>query len=992
MIDIRTKRRLLARPALSLVAAVALSCSGADSPAGPPAPPAPQITTASLPAAGVGAPYAVTLQASGGDGSYTWALAGGALPAGVSLGSGGTLGGAPTAHGPFEFTVRVSSAGRTAERSFELAVAEALQITSAAQLPPAVVGEAYSATLVAAGGNDGNSWALAGGTLPAGVALESSGVLGGVPEAAGSFEFEVRVTNGLSQSARRTMSLVSQSPLEITTTSLADGIIGIAYAAALDASGGDGSYAWSLAAGALPPGLALGAAGEIAGTPTAAGSFDFTVRASSAGRSDDAALKLTVWQGLQITTGTLPAASVGAEYAATLEASGGDGAYAWTLVSGTLPSGLGLDAGGRISGTPEAPDSSRFTVRVASLGLAAERELALVVVPALRITTASLPEAGRGTHYHVQLEAAGGDGSYFWRREGGTLPPGLSLLGTGWISGWPSTAGTFRFTASVLSAGAIASAEFEIYIADGPCGLGLSGPTEHTRTLGVASATHYGAGGGDGNFVWSIPRGALPPGLSLTAPDPENHWTRVIDGTPTAIGIFAFDLRVEDGTGLSCTREIGITVRTQAAIETSTLPDASFGEPYSTTLVASGGDGTNYAWSIAGGALPAGLELDPHTGEIRGTPTRTGGFGFTVRVTSGQFDAAQKALSLFVTDPDVPPGVSLAVFGNVTACQVHEDQSVYCWGEFSPGNVEPIPVAPAGAPPLRSFHDNRCGILPDGSAVCWILGLDREPVALPGSADLVAGMNRYRPLNVAYCGVTAGGSVLCWPYALLEPPYFAEPFAVGGGVGYARIAEGSNNSGHNCGLTAAGIAHCWGANQFGQLGDGTFESTPHDAPVRVAEDLTWAALSLGDEHTCGITTDGELYCWGHNARGQLGVGLGSGADGCNFSQPWTCTPDVSTSSVPLRVLPELRFRPEGLSSEQYVTCALTTAGGVYCWGDVGRLGGWLHSWTPRLLPGETRFTMISANWAWVCGLDESSITYCSRLGGVPERVPPPRRD
>ena len=76
---------------------------------------------------------------------------------------------------------------------------------------------------------------------------------------------------------------------------------------------------------------------------------------------------------------------------------------------------------------------------------------------------------------------------------------------------------------------------------------------------------------------------------------------------------------------------------------------------------------------------------------------------------------------------------------------------------------------------------------------------------------------------------------------------------------------------HTCGLTAAGAAYCWGSNANGQLGNGTIGGTSVPAGP-VSGGLTFVALSAGGAHTCGVTSNGAIYCWGSNSSGQLGDG------------------------------------------------------------------------------------------------------------------------
>jgi hypothetical protein len=158
---------------------------------------------------------------------------------------------------------------------------------------------------------------------------------------------------------------------------------------------------------------------------------------------------------LVLTTSTLPNGTTGQAYSAMLGATGGVGPYAWSVVSGTLPAGLSLNAAtGAITGTPGTAGTSAFTAQVAdaqSPADTASRSLQLTVVspshPPLEITTTTLPNAKRNKNYSRTLAASGGLAPYTWSIVSGVLPPGLVLnAGTGVISGRPTTIGTYAFT------------------------------------------------------------------------------------------------------------------------------------------------------------------------------------------------------------------------------------------------------------------------------------------------------------------------------------------------------------------------------------------------------------------------------------------------------------------------------------------------------------------------------------------------------------------
>ncbi|MFZ2054567.1 MAG: FG-GAP-like repeat-containing protein [Candidatus Aminicenantales bacterium] len=151
----------------------------------------------------------------------------------------------------------------------------------------------------------------------------------------------------------------SATKLVISTSSLPDGVVGAPYSAALMADGGTAPYTWTLNSGALPDGLSLGYGGVISGTPTAAGIYHFIIRVDdSTGDFDTQELSLFIDDDgqadpLAITTTYLPSGVLYNWYGAKLEATGGVWPRTWSLASGSLPPGLGLDSDGVISGTIE---------------------------------------------------------------------------------------------------------------------------------------------------------------------------------------------------------------------------------------------------------------------------------------------------------------------------------------------------------------------------------------------------------------------------------------------------------------------------------------------------------------------------------------------------------------------------------------------------------------------------------------------------------------
>ncbi len=533
---------------------------------------------------------------------------------------------------------------------------ETLEVVTTS-VPAGVVGAAYSFALEASGGGPTRSWSVVAGTLPAGLELAPAGLLEGTPTAEGTFPVTFEVAGGEQSASLAVELLVSDQVLapQIVTASLPSAAVGVPYAAALEAMHGDGTYAWAVAAGQLPDGLALNpTSGAIGGTPTAEGSSDFTIEVTSAEMTGQRAFTLVVHGALAVDTGDLPSGVVGTAYASTLSASGGDGDYTWSLGEGALPDGLTLTPGtGAIGGTPTAAGATEFTARVESGdGQTADAAFTLAVYEVLAVTTDQLPEGQIGQDYTHALKATGGDGDHAWSLAGGALPDGLSVDATeGTIEGAPTETGEFDLTLEVQSGdGQSAQAEFSLSVAPGP-------PAILTTTLpdgevGVPYDESLAAVGGDGSYAWAVTNGALPDGLAL------DGGTGAITGTPTTEATADFTVEVTSD-GQADTRALSITVAASAsplAITTTTLTDARDGVAYAAEVEASGG-APPYTFALASGALPGGILLGAASGELAGTPTAAGTASFTVQVTDDLGTVVTQPLTLDVC----PAAFDLAV-------------------------------------------------------------------------------------------------------------------------------------------------------------------------------------------------------------------------------------------------------------------------------------------------------------------------------------------
>ena len=270
------------------------------------------VATTSLPGGTIGKSYSTTLQASSGTKPYTWSLSSGTLPAGLSLvASTGVVSGKPTITGVHNFTVKVtdatSSKPQTATKSLSITIAAVvapLQF-STSSLAAGQVGVAYSKMIQATGGTTAYHWSISSGALPSGLTLSAAtGTISGKPTKSGSSTFTAKVTDSTSptsQAATKSLTITiasAASPVQISTTSLHSGQVGVPYSTTLLATDGTAPYKWSITSGSLPAGVTLAAAtGTIAGTPTTSGTHSFTIHvtdSASPATTDSANFSITI--------------------------------------------------------------------------------------------------------------------------------------------------------------------------------------------------------------------------------------------------------------------------------------------------------------------------------------------------------------------------------------------------------------------------------------------------------------------------------------------------------------------------------------------------------------------------------------------------------------------------------------------------------------------------------------------------------------------------
>lgn len=246
--------------------------------------------------------------------------------------------------------------------------------------------------------------------------------------------------------------------------------------------------------------------------------------------------------------------------------------------------------------------------------------------------------------------------------------------------------------------------------------------------------------------------------------------------------------------------------------------------------------------------------------------------------------------------------------GGSYTCGITTGQEAYCWGWNGNGQLgdgtkqdRSQPTLVSGGVGFRvissgAFHT--CALSSADEPYCW--GSNSLGQLGTGSGDeatspaAVSGGQTYPSINAGFehsCAVTSAGEGFCWGNAVFGQLGTGSrlnenvPASVVGGIVFNRISAGGFFS---CGVSTADEAYCWGLNGNGQLGlrvpglcadPGTGVDFPCALePEPVSGGLRFSSVAVGNQHSCGLTTDRIVYCWGLASNGQLGNGVSGGSD------------------------------------------------------------------------------------------------------------------
>jgi alpha-tubulin suppressor-like RCC1 family protein len=342
-------------------------------------------------------------------------------------------------------------------------------------------------------------------------------------------------------------------------------------------------------------------------------------------------------------------------------------------------------------------------------------------------------------------------------------------------------------------------------------------------------------------------------------------------------------------------------------------------------------------------------------------------------------------------EPVEPPFAAAAGGATVAAglghtCWIDSTGALWCWGENDDGELgngstqgEIDTLAPIDDQTwlqVSAKHRHTCAIRADHTLWCWGasangrlgLGLQvNDHYATPQQITAASAWSSVSAGSYHSCAIDDQHGLWCWGYdsnGQLGDNGFDNqysPVAIGGG--YAAVAVALY---HSCGIKTGGTLWCWGYNGHGQLGDSTF--TQHRMPVQIGTEA-WSAIAVGDEHTCGITATGHLRCWGQNHVGQLGLPL------------------TGDEPSPMTVFAGGDDRADwaGVAANRHHTCAWTTGGLAFCFGDSshGELGpnGVTVNSTPIAMSTDVMWSGFAMGERHMCGFDKSRQLSCGGSNG-----------
>ena len=582
--------------------------------------------------------YSLEMIMEGGERPFSFEIIYGSLPPGLTIDTvTGKISGKPEKAGFYNFYLVANDARNFgAEREFSIEVTEKFEIETKSIIS-GTKGMYFYYIILAVGGREPYKFSKIEGDFPPGISLSDDGVLSGVCESTGEYEYIIKSQDIYGNEFSKTFSQSVYNPLKFESQRLANGIVGDDYYMDIDSSGGMGKYHFNVYSGMLPQGLLIDSqTGIISGKSQEEyyGTIVFSVTDDD-GRKIFKDLTMQISKPLKFSSQDLPAALKNEKYSEIIRIEGGIGPFTYNY-TGSMPSDLSFNEEyGLINGVSTIAGLNNLYIIVKDSSWPEpqqiEQFLKLRTTSFLTILTSSvLPRARRGKEINnIFLEAGGGPSPYKWEISEGSLPPGIRLdSDIGKIWGTSASKGPVKFTLKVTDTNNnTASKEFIWHITDI---LNIE-----TGILPEAAEGHMynfslKASGGITPYKWRLKNTNLPEGLSI------NLDTGTIYGTPKIQTSQSIIIEVSDSDNSPQIDEKEFhfeVIPDSLYIYTPELPSCQVNSAYTAELKALFGK-PPYSWRLKQGALPDGFSLKDSSSlaAIEGTPIKSGYYTFTIEV------------------------------------------------------------------------------------------------------------------------------------------------------------------------------------------------------------------------------------------------------------------------------------------------------------------------------------------------------------------------
>jgi len=343
---------------------------------------------------------------------------------------------------------------------------------------------------------------------------------------------------------------------------------------------------------------------------------------------------------------------------------------------------------------------------------------------------------------------------------------------------------------------------------------------------------------------------------------------------------------------------VSVTILNSLPVANALASFAFEGTSNTGTVTATDVDGDTLTYAVVTNSSDGTASITPATGAFTFAPTAgfVGATTFTFKANDGAADSSPATVSVKVH------AARRIDVGDEHACSIKKaDGTLWCWGSGDFGKLgnnatldQPTPVQES------SGHTDWAVVSTGGTGV----------VTMTYFATSVVGSTEGHT-----CAIRANGALYCWGHNSngqigngAPPTNVLTPSQVGVDA-WIDVSAGAY---HTCGIKLDGSLWCWGRNANGQLGTGA-AGADQSTPQAVAVGTQWAAIGAGAVHTCGVKTNGTLWCWGYNDGGQLGINSTTQSD--------APTQETTLATTWTTVV-----------AQRWHTCALTSVHTLYCWG------------------------------------------------------------